>query len=83
MLGGVHGKNEAKVFTELSQAVEDAISLMKSENMHLPSATSNKRYSGKIALRIPQELHKSLTIRATQTGESLNKFIQHRLESVV
>jgi len=80
-IGGVHGKNESKVFTELQHEVENTIALMKKEGMPLPPPTANKSYSGKIALRIPEDLHKSLALKATQVGESLNKFIQHRLES--
>lgn len=82
-LGGVHGKSESKVFAELTEAVENTISLLKTEGKPLPPATANKSYSGKIALRIPEQLHKSLVIRATQSGESLNKFIQQKLEAAV
>ena len=83
LIGGVHGKNEAEVFNELQSAVEEAIRLLGLENMPLPPATVNKKYSGKVALRISHELHKKLAIKATQAGESLNKYIQHKLESVV
>ena len=82
-IGGVHGKNEAEVFRELQEEVESTISLMQKEGMSLPSATANKDYSGKIALRISHDLHKRLALKATQVGESLNKFIQHKLETVV
>ena len=83
LLGGVHGKSEAKVFNELTEAIKEAISLLKKEGKALPQATANRNYSGKIALRIPEQLHKSLAIRATQSGESLNKFILHKLEAAV
>jgi predicted HicB family RNase H-like nuclease len=83
LLGGVHGKKEEVVFQQLKEAVDEAIKLMKSQDMPLPAATANRKYSGKIALRIPEELHKSLAIKSIQVGESLNKFIQHKLETVV
>ncbi|MBF0199181.1 MAG: toxin-antitoxin system HicB family antitoxin [Planctomycetes bacterium] len=82
-IGGVHGKNEANVFKELQSEVEETIRLMKKEGMPLPPATINKNYSGKIALRISKALHKSLVLKATQAGESLNKYIQHKLENAI
>ncbi len=83
MIGGVHGKNQFKVFAELYQAVEETIRLLKREGRSLPMPTADKKCSGKILLRIPAELHKALTIRASQAGESINKLIQHELESHV
>lgn len=80
-IGGVHGKSEKKVFEELCKAVDETVDLLKKEGRTLPEATINKKYSGKIALRITPELHKLLAIKALQTGESINKFIQHKLES--
>lgn len=81
IIGGVHGKNQAKVFADLCQAVEEAIQLLKKEGRSLPLPTADKKCSGRILLRIPTELHKALTIRASQAGESVNKLIQHELES--
>lgn len=81
VIGGVHGKNQAKVFEELCQVVEEAIELLKKEGQPLPKATANKKFSGKILLRISPELHKALAIKALKSGASLNKIIQHELES--
>lgn len=82
-IGGVHGKYEAKVFKDLCEAVEDTIRLLKKEGRPLPKATASKKFSGKIALRITPELHKSLAVRAFQTGKSINKLIQHKLEASI
>lgn len=81
IIGGVHGKSQSRVFAELCQAVEEAVRLLKKEGCPLPAPTADKKYSGRILLRIPAELHKALTIRASQAGESLNKLVQHELES--
>jgi len=81
IIGGVHGKQESKVFEELCEAVDEAIKLLKKEGRPLPPGTANKKYTGKIALRIPPVLHKALAIKAQQSGESINKLIQHKLES--
>jgi predicted RNase H-like HicB family nuclease len=81
IIGGVHGKQESKVFEELCEAVDEAIKLLKKEGRPLPPGTANKKYTGKISLRISPVLHKALAIKAQQTGESVNKLIQHTLES--
>ena len=83
IIGGVHGKTQKKVFDELCKAVEEAIQILRKEGRPLPAATVNKKYSGKIALRIPPELHKTLAVKAFQAGESVNKLIQHELEEAI
>jgi predicted HicB family RNase H-like nuclease len=83
IVGGVHGKNQAKVFEDICMAVEDAIQVLQKEGKPLPPETANKSYSGKIALRIPPGLHKKLAIKAHQNGASVNKFIQEQLGRVL
>lgn len=41
LLGGVHGKNQAKVFKDLCEAVEEAIRILREEGKPLPVATIN------------------------------------------
>ena len=82
-IGGVHGRNEKKVFEDLCAAVEEAIDVLEKEGKPLPAATANKQYSGKIILRIPADLHKTITLKASQVGESINKFIKGRLQKIV
>lgn len=83
MLGGVHGRNQEQVFQDLCEAVDEVLMLMKKEGKALPPPTANKKYSGKISLRINPELHKNLMIKAAQKGESLNRLIAHELEKAV
>jgi predicted HicB family RNase H-like nuclease len=83
IIGGVHGKNEAKVFAELSEAVDEAIHLLKKDGSPLPKATANRKFSGSLLLRIPPSLHKLLAIKALKAGESINKFIQKNLEAKI
>ncbi len=83
IIGGVHGKDETKVFKQLCQAVEEAIHLLEKEGKPLPEATSDKKYSGKILLRLPPDLHKTLSVKALREGESINKLIQHQLEQMM
>ncbi len=79
ILGGVHGRNEKKVFAELCKVVSEVLSLLQKEGRPLPQATSHKKYSGKILLRLSPSWHKLLTLKAMQKGESINKLISSRL----
>lgn len=83
IIGGVHGKNQKKVFDELCEAVEETIQILRKEGKPLPAATANKKCSGKIALRISPQLHKALTMKAFQAGESVNKFIEEELQEAI
>ena len=69
-----HGDNEEKVFHKLCRIVDDWIEIYKKDGKPLPSSTIGKKYSGKFQLRTGSDLHQALTIRALQTGESLNSY---------
>lgn len=72
--GGCHGENEAEVYQQLCEMVEENIALYKEDGRPLPPNTALKKYSGKFILRVGEELHQMLAIRALKTGESLNSF---------
>jgi predicted HicB family RNase H-like nuclease len=74
MFGGVHGDNETKVLQELSEVVDEWIVTLKRDGKPLPEPTAGKRYSGKFVLRVGEDLHRALTVRALQTGQSLNNY---------
>lgn len=69
-----HGDNEEKVYCQLCRIVDEWIEIYNKDGKPLPSSTIDKKYSGKFQLRTGDELHKALTIRALQTGESLNNY---------
>lgn len=72
MLGGVHGSDEAKVYKELCEVVEEWIENYQEDGEELPAATSGREFSGKFVVRVGKELHRSLYINALRSGESLN-----------
>ncbi len=45
MFGGIHGDDEANVYKELSQAVEEWIEIYEQDGEPLPKATAGKEYS--------------------------------------
>ena len=74
MLGGVHGDDEAKVYKQLCDAVEEWIEVYENDGDVLPPETAKKDYSGKFNLRVGKELHEQIVITALKRGKSLNKF---------
>ncbi len=72
--GGVHGKNEKKVYEELCDVVDEWIKIYEEEGTPLPPATAGKSYSGKFNLRVGEELHERLVIESMKVSESLNTY---------
>jgi predicted HicB family RNase H-like nuclease len=79
MLGGIHGDDEAQVYRELCQAVEEWIDIYAQDGAPLPEATAGREYSGKFVVRVGPDLHKGLAIGALRHGESLNEHCLHLL----
>ena len=80
MFGGVHGSSESKVYKELCEVVEEWIRLSEKDRTPLPESTAGKHFSGKFVLRVGEDTHKALSIRALQKGESLNSYCKKVLE---
>jgi len=68
-----HGEEEEEVFRELCEIVDEWVKIYKNEGIELPNPT-NKKYSGKFQLRLGSELHRVLSLKALQAGDSLNSF---------
>ena len=74
MLGGIHGDDEAKVYAELCQAVEEWIALHEKDGLPLPAPTAGRNYSGKFVMRVGTDLHRDLAVQALREGVSLNSY---------
>jgi len=73
MLGGVHGRDEAKVYAELCEAVEEWVAWLH-RDAALPEPMATKEFSGKFVLRVEPALHRRLAAKALAAGESLNSY---------
>ena len=80
MLGGVHGATEKKVYEELCRVVDEWVEQSDADGTPLPFSTADKKYSGKFVLRVGEDVHKALSIRAMQIGQSLNSYCKQVLE---
>lgn len=69
-LGGIHGKNEKKVYEKLCDLVDEWIEIYGEDNSPLPPPTAGKHYSGKFNLRVGEDLHERLAIESMKVSES-------------
>jgi predicted HicB family RNase H-like nuclease len=77
-LGGVHGNDEAKVYAELCEVVEEHLETMRHDGTKAPPGDAHA-FSGKLTLRIDPGLHRALALRSSATGGSLNNYIERKL----
>lgn len=80
MLGGVHGEDEETVYRELCETIEEWVSIHTEDGITLPPETIGKDYSGKFVLRVGEDLHERLSIKAQVEGDSLNSYCRKQLE---
>jgi len=76
--GGVHGKDEARVYAKLCQVAEEWVGVLSGDGQPLPTA-SRTSYSGKFVVRVAPELHRRLALKAKVAGESLNSLVSRAL----
>ena len=74
MAGGVHGSDEARVYAELCQAVEEMVELIHADGHALPESLAAKTFSGRFVLRLEPAMHRRLAAKALAAGESLNSY---------
>lgn len=80
MFGGVHGKDEQKVFAELCEVIDEWVAQARADKEELPEGMAGKKYSGKFNLRLGAGLHERLALAALKEGKSLNNYVADILE---
>jgi antitoxin HicB len=77
--------SQGQTIEEAMLMIEDAkrawIDIALQDGEFIPEPDSINNYSGKLNIRIPKSLHKSLAERAKQEKVSLNQFIVHKLSA--
>jgi predicted HicB family RNase H-like nuclease len=74
-----HGNSRVAALREIESLVESVIEELKETGEPIPEPFSRRTYSGKLNVRMPQELHRRLATEASQQGVSLNDWINHKL----
>ena len=66
------GDTPEEALEQIAGAIEAAIEVYEEEGWELPTP---KRFSGKLVLRMPQQLHRRLARQANSEGVSLNTLL--------
>lgn len=76
-----HGQDEARVYRQLCQIVDEWIEIHAEDGKVLPESllSPDKEYSGKFMLRVDPQLHKALAINSVKEGKSLNAYVTEKL----
>src|SRR5680860_1051153 len=74
-----HGATAACALTEIEKVVGEAIVWMQEENEEIPEPFGLKKYKGNLTLRIPPEVHRSLSIRSAEERVSVNQYILSKI----
>ena len=69
----------AKALQGLIDLVGEVVQDMRDNGEEIPQPFSDRNYSGNFQLRIPPDLHRSLTLEAAEQGVSLNRHISAKL----
>lgn len=65
--------------TGLRRVVDDVVADMYSSGEPVPEPLSERHYSGRFNVRVPESLHRRLVAEAAEEGVSLNRLISDRL----
>jgi antitoxin HicB len=69
------GETEAEALEELRDAIRSWVRTALEFGDPVPPPLSKHRYSGKFVVRVPTSLRRSLALRATLEGVSLNQLV--------
>jgi len=82
LISGIHGDDEAKLYADLCNLVEEVVTDLKEKGKDLP-APMQSSYSGKLSLRIDPKLHQTLAVKAAMENRSINNFIEATITNAV
>ncbi|MDR0781518.1 MAG: type II toxin-antitoxin system HicB family antitoxin [Pseudomonadales bacterium] len=63
----------------IRKLVQRCMADMKKNAEAIPEALSLRQYSGKFMVRVPPEIHRTLSIQAAEAGVSLNRLVASKL----
>lgn len=66
-----------------TEAIEIFLETLDVQGKPRPAALSERKFSGKVPLRISPDLHRDLTARAMVEDLSLNQFIERKLKKAI
>lgn len=78
-----HGKTEFEALRNVEKAIEGWIKTAKDFKMKIPEPIPQRKFSGSFNVRVPKEVHRGLTLKATEEKVSLNHLISQILAKAV
>ena len=78
-----HGETVEESLQNAKEAIEGYLESLEARGLPIPEPLSEKKFSGKIPLRIAPSLHRDLMTKAKISKMSLNKFIETKLKKVI
>lgn len=70
-------------FQGIRHLVADTIADMRNNGEKVPEPLATKKFSGKYSLRMTQELHRELAIKAAEQNISLSRLINDKLAAAL
>ena len=64
---------------EIKNLVVFCVKSLEEEHKPVPEPMVKKKYSGKLSLRVPEEVHRKIALRATEEGVSINQYILSKI----
>ncbi|WP_239175669.1 type II toxin-antitoxin system HicB family antitoxin, partial [Actinoplanes cyaneus] len=72
-------EDRLEAFIGIQRVAEEIVADMEASGETPPVAIADRSYSGKFQVRVPEEVHRRLAIRAAEQGVSLNALASSRL----
>lgn len=74
-----YGKTQEEALKEIKFVVHETLKWMKEDNEPIPEPFGNRKYKGKLTLRVPPDMHKILAMKSAEQGVSINQYIISKL----
>jgi predicted HicB family RNase H-like nuclease len=74
-----HGPSPIAALQEITNVVRYVLEDLAEAGEEMPAPLSKRPFSGKLHLRMPEELHRALALEAAQQHVSLNQWINLKL----
>lgn len=72
-------EDRMEAFIGIQRVADEIVADMEASGETPPAAIADRHYSGKFQVRVPEEVHRRLAIRAAEQGVSLNALASSRL----
>jgi predicted RNase H-like HicB family nuclease len=76
-----HGNTQEEALKEIKDVVNFVLEDLHESKEPIPEPFGKRTFSGKLVLRMPEYMHRQLTLEAMQQGISLNQLLNLKLEA--